>query len=194
MSSSIYIGRCRLGRGVFARQRVPQAEAILRFHGPVITAQEVVAKGEHSFNALQVGPGIYLDLEEPGVCLNHSCEPNAGIVDDIVLVALRDIAADEEITFDYSTSMSENLETMRCHCGSTVCRGIVGDFHDLAPALKDRYLAARLVQSFIVGEHREKQQRRPERSILHLAQPVSPGGHAEFDMAEPASLLQRRCA
>ncbi len=149
-------GPCALGQGLFARQPIRQAEMILRFTGTIVSEYQAVTKSEYSFNLLQVGPRTYLDLEHPGVWLNHSCEPNAGVVDDTVLIALRDIGQGEEITFDYSTTMSEQLETMQCLCGNAACRQVIGDFHDLPHSLKDRYLAARLVQGFIVVEHRER--------------------------------------
>jgi len=161
-----YIGDCALGRGVFAGETIRQAETILHFTGPEISLEQALLKGPLSFNVLQIGAREYLDIEQPGVSLNHSCQPNAGVVDNVVLIALRDLLPDEEITFDYSTTMSEQFETMECRCGSPACRGVVGDFHELPPALKDRYLAARLVQSFIVAEHRQRQQTaRASRSV-----------------------------
>ena len=169
--SRTYIGECALGFGIFARERIAQAETILHFTGREISLDEALAKGELSFNVLQIAPNRYLDLDQPGVSLNHSCEPNAGVVDDTVLIALRDIGKGEEIAFDYSTTMSEKLETMQCRCGAPGCRRIVGDFHDLPARLKDRYLAAHLVQRFIVREHAEMRQRvRYSRAAAHGAE------------------------
>ena len=68
------------------------------------------------------------------------------------MIALRDIEAGEEIRFDYSTCMSERLWTMRCRCGEANCRGIVRDFHDLPAEIRRRYLAAGIVQRFILRE------------------------------------------
>ena len=56
---------------------------------------------------LQIASGLYLDIGEPGVLVNHSCAPNAGIRDDVRLVALSDIVVGEEIFYDYSTTMGE---------------------------------------------------------------------------------------
>jgi hypothetical protein len=190
LPDSFSVGPCPLGEGIFARQRIRQATMILRFTGPIVSGEEARAKGSNSFNLLQIGPSEYIDLEHPGVFLNHSCTPNAGVVDDTVLIALRDIAPGEEITFDYSTTMSEQFETMECLCGQSNCRRVIGDFHDLPRQLKDRYLAARLVQSFIVSEHRERQRGdRPalERSTgLRATEPC--------DVASGVGLGERRCA
>ena len=41
--------------------------------------------------------------EEPWIYMNHSCDSNAGVVDDRKLVAAKDIKKGEEITVDYSS-------------------------------------------------------------------------------------------
>ncbi|MDB9333950.1 hypothetical protein, partial [Nodularia spumigena] len=77
----------------------------------------------------------------------------AGIVNSNILIALNDIAQDEEIFYDYSTTMSEKLWTMKCSCGSSICRGVVKDFHYLPTDIKAKYLNLGIVQKFIVREH-----------------------------------------
>ena len=126
-------------------------QPILRFTGPRIGLAQAVAKGDTSGNPLQVGLAEYIDLEPPGVFINHSCDPNAGVADDAVVVALRPIAAGEEVRFDYSTSMWEGLWTMPCRCGAAGCRGVVTDFPLLAVELRTRYLSLGVVQRFIVS-------------------------------------------
>ena len=194
LASCFSVGPCALGEGLFARQRIRQAGMILRFTGPIVSGPDARMKGENPFNLLQIGPSEYIDLEHPGVFLNHSCAPNAGVVDDTVVIALRDIAPGEEITFDYSTTMSEQFETMECLCGLPNCRRVIGDFHELPRTLKDRYLAARLVQRFIVAEHRDRQRgNRPslERTISpRLAESCNRDGDATSGL----DLRERRCA
>jgi len=41
---------------------------------------------------------------------NHSCEPNIGVQGQIVFVAIRDIAAGEELTHDWATTDDGNYE------------------------------------------------------------------------------------
>jgi len=51
--------------------------------------------------------------------VNHSCEPNAGFCDGLVLVARRAIDAEEEITWDYSTAIDEeDFPGFACCCGA----------------------------------------------------------------------------
>jgi SET domain-containing protein len=152
----VYVANSNIGRGLFAARDLSPGEVALRFTGPVISLAEALAKGEEQANPLQVGPFEYIDLEPPGVFINHSCHPNAGIRDDVVLVALRSIAKGEEVRFDYSTSMWEDCWTLGCRCGEANCRGMVGDFPSLRARLQRRYLSLGVVQRFIVSRLRRE--------------------------------------
>jgi SET domain-containing protein len=152
----ISIDECSFGKGVFASENINKGEAILRFMGKVITLDEALAKGEKEANPLQIDTTKYIDIGEPGVLVNHSCNPNAGIFKTNVLVALIDIYKGEEIFYDYSTTMSENLWTMECKCLSINCRKIIKDFHYLPANVKKKYLGLGTVQNFIVGEHKQR--------------------------------------
>lgn len=55
---------------------------------------------------------------------NHSCAPNAAY-QGLDIVALRNIAAGEELTLDYAMMMNEQSEPFRCTCGAPTCRGSV---------------------------------------------------------------------
>jgi hypothetical protein len=57
--------------------------------------------------------------------INHSCDPNCGIQGLMTYIALRDIAAGEEITNDYSMSESMGCWIMPCECGSAQCRKVI---------------------------------------------------------------------
>ena len=60
--------------------------------------------------------------------LNHSCEPNLGVQGQIAFVTMRDIATDEELTFDYAMTDDEPYE-MECTYGTPTCRKVVNG-HD----------------------------------------------------------------
>jgi len=71
---------------------------------------------------------------------NHSCDPNTWWADDFTLVARRTIMAEEEVTFDYSTSESlENPEMPFCNCSSSLCRRKLEPLDYLKPELIERY-------------------------------------------------------
>ncbi len=141
--------RCEVGSGLFAARMVAAGETILTFHGPTLTLPEVRRKGALAANALQVTRELYLDLEEPGRLLNHSCAPNVGVFADVEVRALREIAVDEELCFDYSTTVGDGW-TMRCLCGEPACRGVVRAFLTLPPELRMPHLVRGSVQRFLV--------------------------------------------
>lgn len=161
--STVVVGRSALGRGVFASRHVEPGQPIFTFAGPVLRTPEMLALGPDRAYALQVGPAEFLHLTPPGRYLNHSCDPNAGILNDRVLIALRPIVPGEEIRFDYSTAIREDHWTMECRCGEYLCRRVVLDFHHLPPITQNRYLQLGIVQRFIVDEVRR---RSPARRVV----------------------------
>ncbi len=112
--------------------------------------EDALSQADEGANTVGIGQGEYIDPGFPTAFINHSCDPNSGIVDDMTFIALRDIAKGEEVRFDYSTALYERLWTMKCSCGAPNCRGIVRDFDLLPKSLQESYLERRIVQSYIV--------------------------------------------
>jgi SET domain-containing protein len=138
------------GRGVFASKPFPKGAEVLQFLGDVRDVSEF----SDLTHALQIGPREFLSASG-GIddYVNHSCQPNCGIRDDegrIILVALRPISRNEEISFDYSTTQSGGFWTMECQCGAPGCRTRIGDFKDLPPALRDYYIRENAVLPFLL--------------------------------------------
>ncbi len=158
MSDKFYVGETNVGKGLFAKRKINAGEEILIFEGSAVTSKQaerldLEKYGKSMGNALQTGKDRYIYLKEPGRIANHSCNPNAGIKDDIKLVAIRDIPKGEEIRWDYSTSMDEDYWTMKCRCGEKNCRRVIKDFKYLPRDLRGRYLRLGIVQSFIVKQY-----------------------------------------
>lgn len=70
---------------------------------------------------------------------NHSCEPNAGFRGQIFLTAMRDVAADEQVTFDYALVLNLDTYQFECRCNSQSCRKIVTGKDWQLPELQCRY-------------------------------------------------------
>lgn len=151
-----FIAECKFGYGLFASSVIKKGQRILNFTGGLIDFEKAVDKEDkYKGDPLQVGKNIYINLEAPGRFVNHSCEPNAGIINDSILVALQDIQVGEEIYFDYSTTMDEDYWTMQCGCGSKHCRKTIQDFKHLSLEVKRRYLELNVVQQFIAIQYQE---------------------------------------
>jgi len=70
--------------------------------------------------------------------MNHSCEPSCWFEGPKLMTATRDLAAGEEITFDYATSNDWD-QGWRCGCGAAGCRGVVTGREWEVPSLQVKY-------------------------------------------------------
>lgn len=122
------------GQGVFASVAISAGEVIMNFGGPLLHRSEVDFSDYH----LQVDDQHYLGPSRlADDYVNHCCEPNAGFRDAPMLVALRDIAPGEEITWDYSTAIDEpDFEGFVCRCRAANCRGRVMSYRFLPEPLQ----------------------------------------------------------
>lgn len=130
------------GRGVVAVRPILRGDVIAIFGGSVLSEEALLALGpEARRRALQVEEDYYLysDREGPADWINHSCDPNAGLSGQIVLVALRAIAKGEEIAFDYAMSDGSAYDEFECACGSPRCRKFVRGTDWRRPDLQRRY-------------------------------------------------------
>jgi SET domain-containing protein len=136
------------GRGVFATASIPARALLIRYTGPLLRYEQTTPQTL----ALQIAPDRYLgESGGPDDLVNHSCDPNAGIVInglDVRLISLRAIEPAEQITFDYSTTMDEDDFEFACQCGSQRCRGTIRDFKHLPEPLKQRYLKLGIVPTY----------------------------------------------
>jgi SET domain-containing protein len=131
------------GRGVFARQRLPRGDLILKSEGWLARTPEL----RDDWFALQLGADLWLCSAGDCLddCINHSCDPNAGFVSgEPTLYALRDIEPGEEIGWDYSTSLSEPGWRLDCRCGAKQCRKVIRPWGELAPSDRERLRPAAL--------------------------------------------------
>src|SRR5215471_6472151 len=119
------------GLGLFAREAIGAGEIVAVKGGHVVTASEwAVLTRELGPAEIQITEDLVIapvtSAARPGAMLytNHSCEPNIAIQGQIVFVAMRDIAAGEELTHDWATT-DDNDDTMACRCGRPSCRGTI---------------------------------------------------------------------
>ncbi len=87
---------------------------------------------------LFVAPASAEEVAGSMLYTNHSCEPNVAIQGQIVFVAMRDVAAGEELTHDWATTDDLDYE-VACNCGSRACRGTVTGRDWAKPELQRRY-------------------------------------------------------
>jgi hypothetical protein len=130
------------GNGIFARESLKKSELLAVFGGVVYQADAFAALPDRERSlSIQVEENLFLVPERiaEGDYVNHSCNPNAGLLGQIVLVAMRDIQPGEEVCFDYAMSDTTPYDEFDCACGAADCRGRVTGDDWRIPALQQRY-------------------------------------------------------
>ena len=131
------------GWGSFATEPIPAGTTVAAFGGWIVTRETLSTfNDDRQGRSIQVDEDLYLvsdETPEPGDMLNHSCEPSCGLVGATLLVAMRDIAPGEELTFDYATCDSSDYDEFECLCGEPTCRGIVTGLDWTKRELQDKY-------------------------------------------------------
>lgn len=122
------------GIGVFAKEKILKNELITAWGGIVCTGEEIKLLSKENKLFMNYPITIYKNLYlmpfkfsqlEKSERFNHSCQPNAGIKGQIILIARRNINVGEEICFDYETTESGKNDGLpfECKCQSKKCRG-----------------------------------------------------------------------
>ena len=119
------------GAGGFARHFIPKGPRVIEYLG------QQISKGESLRRCVANNPYIFtltdefdLDGDVPwnqARFINHSCAPNCEAEQEaghIWIIALRDIAAGEELSFNYGYDLEEYREHP-CRCGAKECVGYI---------------------------------------------------------------------
>lgn len=129
--------------GLFANEPIAAKEMIIEYVGESIR-QQVAEHREKSYLKTGIGSSYLFRIDENTVIdatkkggiarfINHCCNPSCTAkiikVDGkkrIVIYALRDIDANEELTYDYKFERETNDdERIRCLCGAPGCKGFL---------------------------------------------------------------------
>ncbi|MDD5028470.1 MAG: SET domain-containing protein-lysine N-methyltransferase, partial [Rhodoferax sp.] len=136
--------------GVYAVQDIAEGQDIIEYVGQIISWQE--AQVRHPHDPTDPNHTFYFHIDEARVIdalhggnssrwINHSCDGNCEADQRdgrIFIKALRNIAAGEELHYDYGLIIDEHYTPKLkaeypCWCGSARCRGTL-----LAPKRKPR--------------------------------------------------------
>jgi hypothetical protein len=119
-----------IGWGVFATRALPKGTIVWALDplDQKFTAAQVAALPAHAQSALEKysyidARGRHILCWDHGRFFNHSCAANCLSLGYDFELAVRDIAAGEELTDDYGTL--NPLVPFPCLCGATQCRGAV---------------------------------------------------------------------
>ncbi|KAK6643918.1 hypothetical protein RUM43_000183 [Polyplax serrata] len=121
---------------------ITAGEFILEYVGEVVSDKEfkermasIYVKDKHHY-CLHLDGGLVIDghrMGGDGRFVNHSCDPNCEMqkwsvngLFRMALFALRNIPANQELTYDYNFSLFNPVEGQTCLCGAKECRGVIG--------------------------------------------------------------------
>ena len=116
------------GKGVFARRPFRAGQLVLPIDDSRVVTDESpldATRGEFEYHQDYLDERVVL-MQEPERYINHGCEPNTYIktINGVRwVVAYRNIAAGDEITYDYCINSYGNKE-WECGCGHPRCRKV----------------------------------------------------------------------
>ncbi len=121
-SSSIHAAGC------YTTRPFKKGSRVCEYEGPRFTKE--VADDRYQDRSITYlfscgDDGMVIDGFGTAMFINHSCDPNCETEDHggrVYIVAVRDIAAGEELTYEYNLCDSDDAEA-DCYCGAAACRG-----------------------------------------------------------------------
>ena len=132
MKIQVRVGPSRIaGQGLFAAQDISKGTWIIQYIGEKIASRErarrLAAGNAYIFHLTYRYALDGQTLENTARYINHSCDPNCAVEktpDTIWIVAVRDIAAGEELSYNYGYDARDYQENP-CHCGAPRCCGYI---------------------------------------------------------------------
>ena len=124
--------------GCYTTAPIRQGTRVIEYTGERITVDEADERYDGCFETYLFGlsDGKYvIDGDGVAAFINHSCEPNCEVdeIDGrIHIIATRDIAVGEELTYDYNLYDGGEDDESPCSCGAKRCRGSLFSEEELA--------------------------------------------------------------
>jgi SET domain-containing protein len=120
-SSSIHAAGC------YTTRPIRKGARICEYEGPRMTKAVADARYEDRFVTylFACGGDMVIDGFGTPMFFNHCCDPNCeseSAEGQVFIVALRNIAAGEELTYEYNLYDSDD-DSQDCYCGTANCRG-----------------------------------------------------------------------
>ena len=117
----LQVKRSKTGKGLFAKQSIPKGACIIEYTGrPVSKAEQYKDEGKYLF---WTGKNTMINGNVPSNkerYINHSCKANCeadGPRDRVFVLALRNIKAGEELTYDYGDEyFDKHIKPKGCRC------------------------------------------------------------------------------
>lgn len=140
------------------RQRISNEQnalfALQSFHPGEVIAEfwaGTIAK-EPTYLTVQVDVGKHITLQPEFLqYINHSCDPNVFFdTTQMKVIALKEIAANDELTFFYPSTEWKMTQPFHCYCGSQHCLGKIKGAAFLPEEIWKKYRLTGFIQQQLV--------------------------------------------
>jgi len=115
--------------GCYTTSKIRKGTFVVEYTGPRISKKQAdkIYEGRPTTYLFGLRDGReVIDGHGTAMFINHSCNPNCEtdeIDDRVWIIAIRDIKAGEELTYDYMLYDGAEDDPAPCYCGSKNCRG-----------------------------------------------------------------------
>lgn len=136
----------RKGAALYTTQAFAKGALVLPFDGPIVPPDTTTPK-------YQIGADTFMGPDGTSAdALNHSCDPSIWLNPGKPGkgYALRDLAAGEEVTLDYSLTHTADWTFFACLCGSIGCRKAVSGFGSVPGWQQERYIQLGIVPKYVL--------------------------------------------
>ncbi len=124
--------------GCYTTTPVRKGSLVVEYTGPRISPEKAddIYDGRSTtyLFGLRNGKQV-IDGHGTAMFINHSCDPNCEtdeIDGRVWIIAVRDIKAGEELTYDYKLYDGAEDDPAPCSCGSAMCRGTIYSEEEIA--------------------------------------------------------------
>jgi len=124
--------------GVYTGEPIQRGKIVAEYTGTRLTNEEADALYDNQYRTYLFGLDDrkhVIDGEGVAAFINHSCDPNCEVEETggrIFIRAIRNIVADEEITYDYNLYDGSLDDAAPCTCGAVNCRGTMYSEKEIA--------------------------------------------------------------
>ena len=136
---SLVIRRSKIhSDGCYTTEAIKKRRLVVEYTGPRLTikeADDIYEKSPRTYLFGLTDGEHVIDGDGVAAFINHSCDPNCEadeVAGRVLITAIRDIRAGEELSYDYNLYDGELEDESPCFCNTASCRGSMYSEKELA--------------------------------------------------------------
>ncbi len=133
MENLTRVQKCSYGKCVVANTKLDSDTIVQKYKGNIVIWEQVPIN--EICYAILIDNRNWMIIESDARYINHSCDPNCIINDNLEVITIRPVFKDEELTVRYNlVHNNENPGSwdprwsFKCLCGSKICQGNINKY------------------------------------------------------------------